>query len=189
VQPRRRSEQDTEDAVAEIARALAALSQTDMLRLKAIARLRARGLPSDASWSDLLNEAIARALDGTRQCPEGIGVVAFLAGIMRSIASEHWRRLRREAGIFALSGDDGGADAADPAPDPERNLASLQALAALDQLFAGDLAASQILAGLAGGLSAREIRETYGLSETDYDSTRKRMRRLLLRQGIAWSIR
>jgi DNA-directed RNA polymerase specialized sigma24 family protein len=188
VQPRRRSEQDTEDATAETARALAGLSPTDMLRLKAIARLRARDLPSDTNWSDLLNEAVARALDGTRQCPEGIGIVVFLAGIMRSIASEHWRRLRREAGIFDLSGDE-GADAADPAPDPERNLATLQALAALDQLFAGDPAASQILAGLAGGLSSKEIRETYGLSETDYDSTRKRMRRLLLRQGIAWSVR
>ena len=188
MQPRRRTEQDAEDAVAGMARVVAGLSQTDMLRLKAIARLRARGLPSDVSWSDLLNEAIARALDGTRQCPEGIGVVAFLAGIMRSIASEHWRRLRREAGIFDLSGDD-GADAADPAPDLERNLATLQALAALDQLFVDDPAASQILAGLASGLSPKEIRETCGLSETDYDSTRKRMRRLLLRQGIAWSVR
>jgi DNA-directed RNA polymerase specialized sigma24 family protein len=178
-----------EDTTAEMARVLAGLSPTDMLRLKAVARLRTRGLPSDTNWSDLLNEAIARALDGTRQCPEGLGIVVFLAGIIRSIASEHWRRLRREAGIFDLSGDDGGADAADPAPDPERNLATLQALAALDQLFAGDLAASQILAGLAGGLSPKEIRETYGLSETDYDSTRKRMRRLLLRQGIAWSVR
>lgn len=188
MRPRRLTEQDAEDAVAELARALAGLSQTDMLRLKAIARLRARDLPSDTSWSDLLNEAIVRALDGTRLYPPGIGLVVFLAGIMRSIASEHWRRLRREAGIFDLSGDDGG-DEADPAPGPERNLASLQALAALDQLFAGDPAASQILAGLAAGLSANEIRETYGLSETDYDSTRKRMRRLLLRQGIAWSLR
>jgi DNA-directed RNA polymerase specialized sigma24 family protein len=183
VEPKRRVERDAEDSTAEIARALAALSAVDMLRLKAIARLRARDLPGDTGWSDLLNEAIARALDGSRQCPPGVGIVVFLAGIMRSIASEHWRRLRREAGIFAISSGD---DEADPAPDPERNLATLQALAALDQLFAGDLAASQILAGLAAGLPAKEIRETYGLSETDYDSTRKRMRRLLIRQGIAW---
>jgi DNA-directed RNA polymerase specialized sigma24 family protein len=183
VQPKRRVERDAEDSAAEIARALAALSAVDMLRLKAIARLRARDLPDDTGWSDLLNEAVARALDGSRQCPPGVGIVVFLAGIMRSIASEHWRRRRREAGIFEISGGD---DEADPAPDPERSLATLQALAALDQLFAGDLAASQILAGLAAGLSAKEIRETYGLSETDYDSTRKRMRRLLIRQGIAW---
>jgi DNA-directed RNA polymerase specialized sigma24 family protein len=188
VQPKRRIAPDNEDLTTEIARTLAALSEIDLLRLKAIARLRARSLPRDVGWSDLLNEAVARALDGTRQCPPGIGIVAFLAGIMRSIASEHWRRLRREAGIFELSGDDAEGEA-DPAPDPERTLAALQALAILDQLFAGDLAASQILAGLAGGLPAREIREMYGLSETDYDSARKRMRRLLMKDGIAWRFR
>ena len=186
MQPKRRMVPDDEDSTAGIARALAALSETDLLRLKAIARLRARDLPPDVGWSDLLNEAVARALDGTRQCPPGVGIIAFLAGIMRSIASEHWRRLRRETGIFALSDGEGEAD---PAPDPERTLAAVQALATLDALFAGDLAASQILAGLAGGLSAGEIREMYGLSETDYDSTRKRMRRLLLKHGIAWRFR
>jgi RNA polymerase sigma-70 factor (ECF subfamily) len=182
VQPKRRTEdEDTED---DVARALARLSETDLLRLKAIARLRARGLPGVVGWSDLMNEAFARALDGTRQLPEGLGMIAFLAGIMRSIASEHWRRLRREAGMFA-SGDEEGM--ADPAPDPERSLAAVQALATLDQLFAGDRTASQILAGLAGGLTAREIQESYGLTEVEYDSARKRMRRLLLRQGIKWS--
>jgi RNA polymerase sigma-70 factor (ECF subfamily) len=132
-----------------------------------------------------MNEAFARALDGTRQPPEGLGMVAFLAGIMRSIANEHWRRLRREAGMFTSS--DGEDGAADPAPDPERSLAAVQALAKLDQLFAGDRTASQILAGLAAGLTAQEVRETYGLTEVEYDSARKRMRRLLLRQGIKWS--
>ncbi len=185
MQPERLAERAAEDSTAETARALAALPKTDMLRLKAIARLRARDLPGDIGWSDLLNEAVARALDGSRQRPRGVGITVFIAGIMRSIASEHWRRLRREAGIFEMSGE----DEADPAPDPERNLAALQALAALDQLFSGDLAASQILAGQAAGLSAKEIRETYRLSETEYDSTRKRMRRVLLRQGIAWSHR
>jgi RNA polymerase sigma-70 factor (ECF subfamily) len=180
-------EEETESSAGDVARALARLSETDQLRLRAIARLRARGLPGGVGWSDLLNEAIARALSGTRQPPEGLGMVAFLAGIMRSIAGEHWRRLRREAGMFAASDDVEGADAADPLPDPERSLAALQALAGLDQLFAADRQASQILAGLAAGLSAREIRETYDLSEVDYDSARKRMRRKLLRQGIRWS--
>ena len=112
-------------------------------------------------------------------------MVAFLAGIMRSIVSEHWRRLRREAGLFvSVDEEEGGVD---PAPDPERSLAAIQALAMLDQLFTGDPQATRILAGLAGGLTAREIQETYGLTEVEYDSARKRMRRLLLRQGIKWS--
>jgi DNA-directed RNA polymerase specialized sigma24 family protein len=185
MQPKRRVEEDEDETVGDVARAIARLSETDLLRLKAIARLRARGLPGGVGWSDLLNEAFARALDGTRQPPAGLGTVAFLAGIMRSIANEHWRRLRREAGLFA-SGD-AEIGAADPGPDPERSMAAVQALAKLDRLFSGDLAASQILAGLATGLAAQGIRETYGLSEVEYDSARKRMRRLLLREGIKWS--
>src|ERR1700761_3454031 len=136
MQPKRRVEEDEDETVGDVARALARLSEVDLLRLKAVARLRARGLPGGVGWSDLLNEAFARALDGTRQLPEGLGMVAFLAGIMRSIANEHWRRLKREAGLFALGDDDGGM--ADPAPDPERRLTAVQALATLDQLFAGD---------------------------------------------------
>jgi RNA polymerase sigma-70 factor (ECF subfamily) len=44
----------------------------------------------------------------------------------------------------------------------------------------------QILAGLGDGLSAEAIREVYGMSTTEYDSTRKRMRRALLRVGLSW---
>ena len=35
------------------------------------------------------------------------------------------------------------------------------------------------------GETADAIRQTYGLSKTDYESTRKRMRRALLREGLA----
>lgn len=185
MQPKRRTEDKEESTTDDVARALARLAETDLLLLKAIAQLRARGLPGGIGWSDLLNEAFARALDGTRRPPDGLSMVAFLAGIMRSLVSEHWRRVRREAGLFVSAAEEGGG--VDPAPDPERNLAAVQALAMLDQLFTGDLQAMRILAGLAGGLTAREIQEAYGLTEVEYDSARKRMRRLLLRQGIKWS--
>jgi RNA polymerase sigma-70 factor (ECF subfamily) len=42
----------------DIGEALAALSEDDLLRLRAIARLRARSLPGGVSWSDLLHEAV-----------------------------------------------------------------------------------------------------------------------------------
>jgi hypothetical protein len=45
-----------------VSRALAALPEEDLLRLRAIARLRARSLPGDMAWSDLLHEAVLRAL-------------------------------------------------------------------------------------------------------------------------------
>src|SRR5690242_9947336 len=118
------------------------LSERDLLRLKAIARLYARGLTGGLTWADLLHEAVARALAGTRRCPEDVEIVPFLAGVMRSLRAEYWRQRRREAETFA-SRDDGQSDAfaavRDPAGDPERQLAALQQLSALDRLFADDL--------------------------------------------------
>jgi DNA-directed RNA polymerase specialized sigma24 family protein len=171
------------------------LSQTDLLRLKAIARLHAWGLPADMTWSDLLQEAVLRVLQGSRRQPAGVSVVAFLAGVMRSIKAEQWRRLRREC--HGASGIEPGgrrsglareeaADPGDPAPNPEQRLALHQELAAIYRLFSEDAAALQILNGLASGLTPDEIRHASGMTKTEYDSTRKRMRRALLRAAFTW---
>ena len=141
-----------------------------------------RGLPGGVAWSDLLHEAILRALSGTRPWPPGVPLVAFLAGIMRSLSNEHWRRHQRES---ASCDQDNAGEAA---PDnPERAYAAMEALAAIDRLFAADATAMKIIAGLTNGLPAEEIRRHYGLSATDYDTTRRRMRRALLRNGLAWT--
>ena len=65
-------------------------------------------------------------------------------------------------------------------------LAAAQALAAVNQLFAHDPPALKVIAGLADGLTAKEICRTYGMEERDYDTVRKRMRRALLRSGLEW---
>lgn len=173
---------------AEQALALGLVSVMDLLRLKAIARLHAWGLPADMEWVDLLQEAILRVLQGSRKPPPGVSTVAFLAGVMRSIKEEQWRRVRREA----KSGRPGTATGAeiqeprDPAPDPERCLATRQELIEIYRLFAADRQVLQILNGLGAGLSPDEICATNGMSKTEYDSARKRMRRALLREGLAW---
>jgi RNA polymerase sigma-70 factor (ECF subfamily) len=72
----------------------------------------------------------------------------------------------------------------DPAPDPERALIAVQALDAIERLFCNDETALQIINGLAEGLSAEQIRASVGISKLQYDSTRRRMRRVLLREGL-----
>src|SRR5580692_4085091 len=76
--------------------AMKLVTDCDLLRLKVIARLHGRSLPPDMSWQDLLQEAFTRVLDGSRAIPPGVPTVAFLAGVMRSIKAEHWRRRRRD---------------------------------------------------------------------------------------------
>jgi RNA polymerase sigma-70 factor (ECF subfamily) len=176
---------------AETAMALKLVSEVDLLRLKTIARVHARGLPPDVGWADLLQEAFARVLNGTRRQPEGLSVVMFLAGVMRSLKSEHWRRAIRESRYGQTFRDEQSAvdDAQDTqfsnsAPGPERSLSALQELAAIDRLFVDDPIALQIIAGLAEGDSAEQIRDGADIAKIDYASARKRIRRALLREGL-----
>lgn len=172
----------------DVAAALAALSDDDLLRLRALARLRARGLPGGVAWSDLLHEAVLRALEGTRRWPPGVPLLAFLAGIMRSLCNEQWRRCRRE-GPALQPEDTAAATLAGTAfdADPERAYAAAEALAAVDRLFASDTVALKVIAGLTNGLDAEEIQRHYGLGAVEYDTARRRMRRALLRHGLAWA--
>jgi RNA polymerase sigma-70 factor (ECF subfamily) len=158
--------------------------------LKAIARLHARGLPADVSWDDLLQEAFARVISGSRRKPEGVAMVVFLSGVMRSLRSEHWRRAQLESrDSHALRRlrdvqDSQELEPTDPTPDPERSMIAWQEMARINRLFADDPVALQIVLGLAEGLSPDEIRKMSGICKTDYDSARRRMRRALLREGL-----
>lgn len=176
-----------DNTTVDVARAIHSLSDADLVRLKALARLWARGLPGGIGWADVLHEAIARALDGSRKWPPGVPILVFLSGIMRSICDDQWRRARRELEVFVRDENLADLRVPDAAAAPERAVAAAQSLAAIDLLFAADPAALKIIAGLAEGLTPTEICNRYGMSERQYDTTRKRMRRALLRCGLEWS--
>jgi len=174
----------------EAALGLKLVTQMDLLKLKTLARLHARGLPPDVTWEDLLQEALTRVLTGARKVPEGVAMVPFLAGVMRSLRAEHWRRAlgrtggRRDLHLDQLDPTSQHLELSDPGPSPERALSARQQLQAIERLFAGDFIALRILSGLGEGLSADQIRASGNISKTDYDSARKRMRRALLREGL-----
>jgi DNA-directed RNA polymerase specialized sigma24 family protein len=167
-------EADPVDQEPDIAAAIRGLADTDLTRLRALGRLRARTLPG-IDWSDLLHEAIVRALDGSRRWTPSIPLVAFLAGIMRSIGDDHRRRLAQERTWLS------GAENNVIAGDLEEGIIAGQSLNAIFELFAADATIMRIIEGLAYGRSAREIRAQFQMSETEYDSGRKRLRRALLR--------
>jgi RNA polymerase sigma-70 factor (ECF subfamily) len=186
-----RSVETVDHTTVDAARAIHALSDTDLIRLKALARLWSRGLPGGLGWTDILNEAIVRVLDGSRSWPRKVPLLAFLSGVMRSICDDQWRKARRELLVRNGDGCAPGAPGEEAAatPDPERTLAAAQALAEVDRLFAADPGALKVIAGLAEGFTPGEICRTYGMTELEYDTTRKRMRRMLLRQDLVWSRR
>jgi hypothetical protein len=77
----------------EAALALDLVTDLELLRLKTLARWYARGLLPVVTWEDLLQEALTRILVGSRQVADGVSTVAFVAGVMRSLRSEYWRRI------------------------------------------------------------------------------------------------
>jgi RNA polymerase sigma-70 factor (ECF subfamily) len=109
---------------------------------------------------------------------------------MRSLRSEHRRRFlraRRDAAAeqrqATLACHD--IDVRDTSPLPERVLSARQELAQIGNLFADDPVVLGILDGLAEGLEPEQIRERLALTSTTYDTARRRMRRALLREGLA----
>ena len=170
--------------VEECVEGLRQLSDDDLRRLEQVARIRAMGLHAVDWDGDLLHEAIGRMLDGRRKWPRGVSLVTFLVQTVRSIASDHWRRLenpsvRTESEVAtdgaSISGVVGNAP--DVAMQPERRAIAAEALAAFEGLFADDEDALRVIDGIASGKSPSEIQEETGMDATRYATTRRRIRR------------
>lgn len=187
------TEQPLEDVASthEVTLALANLSAADLLRVKQIAKMRSAGLKG-VDWEDLVNEAVSRALAGTRRWPRKVPFIAFLAQTIRSVSSEEWRRLGQQQ--VTLESEMMSADvdtpialsdiAADPI-DPEREVIARKTLGEIEALFHGDHEAIEVLRGLAQGLTPEEIQSAAALTPTQYSSAQKRIRRCLARHFLA----
>ena len=172
----------------ECAEALRQLSDEDYERLEKIARLRVIGLHA-VEWRELLHDAIARLLDGRRQWPRNVPLVVFLRETMRSIASDHWRRLDgpvvvAESEMGADGEAEGGpvASAVDEMAQPERRASAEETMGQIENAFEGDGEALRVLAAMASGRSPRETQHEIGMDETRYASTLRRIRRRLRRE-------
>ena len=172
-----------------VAAALAALSDADLLRLKRFAELRSLRLPL-LNWSDLLNEAIARALDGSRLWPADVEFMVFMLQSIRSIASEQWRRIQRtpvtrEADLpladptsaEKVSLDEVGRNEL----NPQREVFAERALRDVMTIFRADKQATAILEGLAEGDAPADIQRRAGMTPIQYASAQRRIRRVLTR--------
>jgi RNA polymerase sigma-70 factor (ECF subfamily) len=142
------------------------------------------------NWSDLLQEAVTRMLDGSRQKPSDVPTVAFLAGVMRSLKEQYWRQARRGARqlpkllaeLEPVGTQEG--ELADPAPSIERRVIAIEQMEQINALFEDDGHARQVIASLYEGWSPEETCAAHGMSRTEYDSTRRRIRRALIRAGL-----
>jgi len=68
-----------------------------------------------------------------------------------------------------------------------RSARSVQTPAGKANSNQGRYSASAVITGLIGGMTADEIRHHYDLTAVEYDTMRRRIRRAMLRHGLAWS--
>jgi len=157
-----------------VARAFATLTPSDLVRLKRLAQLRARLLPG-LEWDELLNEALLRALDGSRRWPEGVPLLTFLAGIMRSLV-DHRVHERRRLAERALAASETAQEVL-----PDATIHARQCLAAIAQFFAADPDVLALIAALARQYLGSCDDPAPRLSQKRREAARKRLARAILR--------
>ncbi|HXW28974.1 MAG TPA: hypothetical protein VEK55_06380 [Xanthobacteraceae bacterium] len=129
-----------------------------------VARAYARTRKTRYDHQDLFHEAIARILEGKRGWPQGVGILPFLCGVMRGIAWDWRTQIYDEAPEAASASEEGNAIAR---LDAQKFVA----------LFADDVIAQQIVVGIMEGARGEELWEQAGLSKTEYESKRRKIRR------------
>jgi len=181
----------------EIAIAIESLTPEELLRMRAFALWRVRGLgrrSNGRDHNDLLQEAVARTVSGERRWNEdSVSFVTHLLGTMRSI-SNHWatRGAADEPLSFselpevASNGHAGNPVDCVPsdAAGPETLVAVKQEIEALEKLFADDAAAARVIECVRRGLSGPGVQEATGYSRTQYETVMKRIRRRVRRTAL-----
>lgn len=174
-----RSREDIEEAIR-------ALPDAGWVRLRRIAAAYCRGRPQDAE--DLLQEAFARVVAGSRRCPVDVDVIAFLAETMHSIASDAAKSLARhpERPAIALMTEAGLVlDLPDCRPNAEQALESDGEVKRITQVvlarFEDDPVAQMMVEGVIEGIEGEELRGLVDLTPIAFASKRRFIRRRLER--------
>lgn len=164
----------------EKASAFSALKREEHGKLLRIAAYNARkfhGKVNDADEEDLLQETLLRALDeqNTRKWyPEKVPFIVFLAGCIRSIASD-WRKSARTT------------DMPDDLPSTVRHDAQTEAAIMLEkirELLKARPHATEIFDLKCLGLTSKEIQERLGLDGHLYAAAVKWIERTLRQEGF-----
>jgi DNA-directed RNA polymerase specialized sigma24 family protein len=155
----------------EALKAIQSLTASEKAALLKIAKAYARSRKTKYDHEDLLQEAIVRVLEGRRKWPTGVPFMAFMCGAMRGIAWD-WR-----------------SEVHDGDPDETARPEESSAIARIDAqklvaLFADDPLAQELVVGMMEGARGEELWESSGLTKTEYESKRRKIRRRIERQWL-----
>ncbi|GAC1343540.1 MAG: hypothetical protein NVSMB18_19550 [Acetobacteraceae bacterium] len=168
--------------------AIAALSQSDWIRLRRVAeQLTGDGV---MGRDDLIQESYCRVLAGSRPWPSAVRLLPFLVNVLKSVVSNERRKRRRseEDGSavrapLSLHDAAGGLviDTEDPTPNIEdillANAGAAEFKREILDLFADDPEAQILVEGIAEGMQGEELRQLADLDQTSFNSKRRLIRR------------
>lgn len=161
----------------EVEEALSNLSDEDFLRLELLAE-------SLVSYSEIVSpeklwkETVESALTLSRKWPTDVKFVIFFFNAMRSIADGYRKKQTRMFRLF--DNDDLNPDSGSPEEqllESEHEKFVQARYQEIWELFSDDDMAEAILLGREDNMSPKEIQENFEISETQYASTLRRMRR------------
>lgn len=183
----------------DVRQAYEALTNDELFRLHKLARIFLAGTEY-ADPQELLNETLVRTLRAAngekgRHWPKSVPFMAFLVQTMQGLADDSLNSsyVKQTQEMEALAtealtaeealGAKGHAhpdvvrlavEAGERADDQDR---AKQDTARIDAYFAGDDEVGWLVMGHKDGLKAAEIRELSGMSQTQYETARRRFRR------------
>lgn len=173
-----------------IERAIVDLSDADWIKLRKMATGHLWGTRLEDPDA-LINDTIERLIAGKRTWHLDMAFVPWMDSAMRSVAN-HLRTLKQEKALV-LAGDlANGCEAPDEPLDhlgedgetpldilltEEARAMAERDLSKIEESFRDDMEVGWILLGLDEKLSASEIQAISGMTKTQYETARKRLRR------------
>lgn len=185
------TEHDLTQVAQRLEQALATIDDADLLRFyrKAAYLLPGTGIENS---KELFNEAIVRTLEGKRNWPPNVTFEAYIWMVMSSIADGYRNLSYRDVEILAndmvnsnadqdgdlINGYGDNALAIDNVLiDEDAKRAMMADLEAIESYFKDDEAVTLVIMAIEDKVPPREIEAEYGMSITQYESARKKLRR------------
>ena len=166
----------------ELEEAIGEFSDADWMRIRRAAQLYA---VYPVEPEELIQEALCRAIAGTRKCPKDVSVVRFVAEAIRSIAHDELQKVEHQRDEVSVHDETiENPDAItpqEPGPTAEERMISNEQTRGTEnrllELFEGDDEAQLIVLGMLTGTEGAELREVAGLDQTGFNSKRRYVRR------------
>lgn len=159
------------------------LSDPDLAKLQRIASFLACS-GGYAPPQELLNESFIRIADGRRRWPKDLGFLAFVGGVMKSLATdvelipEERRLVRLNKGYAIVTSDELELEAAeDGTADVDKKVVIELAMSKLQAHFNGDDEMELLLMGIEYRLRGKELQDAVGVDAKRLEALRTRLNR------------